>query len=418
MIYILFCIFLANIGYVAWVDRKYEKVGFNVLFSCSLLLVTYIYPVFIYQIMPDYSLFAYSSYSDKVIVKSTALVNLAYACYSFAYIRNLRKAIKIKANEQDFNKKIPKLVSMNQLKNFFLFEIILFCLFLLIGGRDFFIGTYKHTDVNNISGIFPQVWGMLQTFTLVLLIVNLGYNDKKVYMLISIIIITLLSVGHRTLPLNLLLVVIYFFHNKYSTKTLFLFAFLLFFVLSLIGRFRLSADTNIADVTSTEIGYFNFLEDFIVNSRNLYGLYDYVQSKGITYGVSMMGYFLYVIPFGQSLFISLTGVSSNEIRSEIITGVIEGDSSAGLGTHIVGDVYIAFGFIGVILLFYGLGYFVSWIRSKYYNGEKNAYIIYMTLVSGSIFMCRGAFFYSLKNIVWSIIIIGLWGLKAHKLEKK
>lgn len=368
--------------------------------------------------MPNYSLFAYSSYSERVIVKSTALANLAYACYSLGYtkwIKNKTQKLNIQANIM-----FPKLVHRNQLTFLFIFVIILFVCFLLIGGRDFFNAAYRDMDANNISGIFPQVWGMLQTFTLVLLIANLWYNDKKVYILIGIIIITLLSVGHRTLPLNLLLVVIYFFYYKYkySAKTLLLFAFSLFFVLSLIGRFRLSADTNITDVTSTGIGYFNFLEDFIVNSRNLYGLYDYAQSKGITYGVSMMGYILYVIPFAQSLFSSLTGISPNEMRSEIITSVIEGNSSAGLGTHIVGDVYIAFGFIGVMLLFYGLGYFVSWIRSKYYNGEKYAYIIYMILVSGSIFMCRGALFYSLKNIVWAIVIIGLCGLKTHQLEKK
>ena len=37
-------------------------------------------------------------------------------------------------------------------------------------------------------------------------------------------------------------------------------------------------------------------------------------------------------------------------------------------------------------------------------------IIYLVLLSGALFMCRGSFFYSLKNIVWSLVLIFIFGI--------
>jgi len=416
---VLLCLFLGNVLYIIWLDRKYETIGFNAFFSLSFFLVTYIYPVFIYQIMPTYSLFAYCSYNENIIVKSTALANLSYSCYGLGYIRYLKHAIKSGRLKQYVNIVFPRLVESSQLNKFSICEIILFGLLLLTGGLNAFKNFYSHENMGEVGSLFSQIWGIFQTFSYVLLISNFSYNRARVHMLLGGISIILLSVGTRTLPLNMMIVLMYFFCYKYkfSVGKLFSYGFLLFVILTAVGRFRSGNGTNVEDITAVEIGYFAFFEDFIVNSRNLYALYDYVLSHGITYGLSMIGYLLYVIPFGQSLFIALTGVSGNDMRSELVTGVIEGDSSAGLGTHIVGDVYLALGFMGIVLAFYYLGYLVSWMRTKFFNGSKYAYIIYMVLISGSIFMCRGALLYSFKNIVWSIVIIAAFGIKKRCIKE-
>lgn len=49
-------------------------------------------------------------------------------------------------------------------------------------------------------------------------------------------------------------------------------------------------------------------------------------------------------------------------------------------------------------------------------GNRKGTIIYLILLSGAMFMCRGSYFYSLKNIVWSLIIVSLFGI-IKKEEK-
>ena len=48
----------------------------------------------------------------------------------------------------------------------------------------------------------------------------------------------------------------------------------------------------------------------------------------------------------------------------------------GLGTNMVGDIYIAFGLIGVIVLMYYLGVFISYSYRRAQNGNSKYLLIY------------------------------------------
>ena len=82
------------------------------------------------------------------------------------------------------------------------------------------------------------------------------------------------------------------------------------------------------------------------------------------------------------------------------------DAPLGLGTHVVGDVYLSMGILGVVALFGFLGNFIT----KLENGAriyKNhfLYIAYLIFLSYSIFFCRGSFWGPIRGIIWSALIL-------------
>ena len=161
------------------------------------------------------------------------------------------------------------------------------------------------------------------------------------------------------MPLCIVSLIFYAFclKRKYSLKRILLYVVFAFIVFSIVGRLRLGPDQDLSGISANELGVLNYFEDFIVCSRNQYVIYDFVQRKGVTFGISALGYVLAVVPFSQSIVCSLFGLSDADLRSEVLT-TKWASSDAGLGTHIVGDVYLAFGLFGVIFLFYLLTYLI------------------------------------------------------------
>ena len=407
---VLFISVVFNAYYIFSKDRKIEIIGFNSIFSVSIILVTYIYPLFVYLVFPNYSLFGYS-YNERVITKATAQVNLAYSFYALGYMMILRKDInrnivKYK-NKFEFPLLLPK-TRISFLRNLI---VVMFIIIIITGGLAYFRNQYTGENNTAMNGVFGLVWVLFQTLCILLACVCLNTRDKKSFYLLGGIMASLMAVGSRTLSLCIILIFFYAIclRKKYSLKRIFFFGILAFVVFSIVGRFRSGIEQNMSDITANDIGVWNYFEDFIVCSRNQYVIFDYVQRNGTTLGVSSLGNILSVIPFAQSLVCSLFGLTEADLRSEVLTTKLA-SAESGLGTHIVGDAYLAFGLIGVVFLFFILGNIVA--KSRHYMFLKNhkGTIIYLVLLSGALFMCRGSFFYSLKNIVWSLVLIFIFGI--------
>lgn len=414
---VLFISVVFNAYYIFSKDKKNEIVGFNSIFSLSLILVTYIFPLFVYEVFPNYSLFGYA-YNEKVITKSTALVNVAYSCYAVGYLMVLENKPRRILNIRNSLYEFPTLVSKSRIPIFRRCVLFLFSVVVVAGGLTFFKKQYSGEDAGAMGGILSFVWLVFQTFCILFTCINLKYNDKKSFLLLALIMFLLLAVGSRTLPLCIVSLIFYAFclKRKYSLKRILLYVVFAFIVFSIVGRLRLGPEQDLSGISANELGVLNYFEDFIVCSRNQYVIYDFVQRKGVTFGISALGYVLAVVPFSQSIVCSLFGLSDADLRSEVLT-TKWASSDAGLGTHIVGDVYLAFGLFGVIFLFYLLGYIVAKSRRYMFLGNRKGTIIYLILLSGAMFMCRGSYFYSLKNIVWSLIIVSLFGIIKKRRKK-
>ena len=78
---------------------------------------------------------------------------------------------------------------------------------------------------------------------------------------------------------------------------------------------------------------------------------------------------------------------SNEIFTSIY---FSGDKIWGLGSNIIADVYISFGFIGTCLVFFVFGRFVKYLEIKTFIIQSSPYILALSFSSYSAFMfaCR------------------------------
>lgn len=144
---------------------------------------------------------------------------------------------------------------------------------------------------------------------------------------------------------------------------------------------------------------------------------DIVQREDITYGISMLSPFLAPIPFAQSLIINITGIDEDDMRSALIftkeTFGYVGDW--GLGTSILGDVYLAFGMLGVVILFILLGYFVNRARVDFQKSIFG-FVLYGILLSYSVYIVRAEYLYFVRYFVWCSLIV-LMGIKLQKIKK-
>lgn len=150
----------------------------------------------------------------------------------------------------------------------------------------------------------------------------------------------------------------------------------------------------------------DFLSDFYINNRSLYSLVGYTINHGYTYGLTLLSGILGVVPFLVGVFCSLTGIHSDflgsaQFNSFITLGHIR---NVGIGTNIVADIYLAFGLIGVVVIFYIFGKAVSLIK---YRSSYNIYymVAYYILVGRAMYTCRSGIFMNLQPILWSIAIL-------------
>ena len=109
------------------------------------------------------------------------------------------------------------------------------------------------------------------------------------------------------------------------------------------------------------------LTDFVVNAKTLYDGIDYTTVNGYMMGTSYVQYLFVFLPMGGSFFTKLlTGLDMDEV----VTGYLLtrfSDATYGLGTNMVGDIYMNFSFIGVFVLMALLGFLVARVRADIFS---------------------------------------------------
>ena len=389
--------------------RKVEFYGFNLLFTISFFGCCYIFPIFVYNIDDTFSLF-HHGYDYKVITKATCLASIAYSCYICGLSRNLRALINYKIRCSNAEIKITS--SNIHPDAVFKTTIIFFLLFIIAGGYNYLDNQYSEGVMQ--GGIITYFYVLVTLIPILLTyVLNCSFNVK--YIIASaVFVMLLLLTGSRTHPLALLLGAFYVYNQRYKVSP-YLIIGLLFIgliAMALLGATRGGQDLE----TESTVGFWGFFLDLIVNNRNLFDAYSLVQQNGILPTV-FLGPLLAAIPMGQSIFCTLTGVSENAMRSSayITFEHFGSNPPLGLGTNIVGDVYIGGGLLAVMILFYILGY---WITKSLYKihvcKDMKWYIFYLSLVTSGIFICRGSFFLFFRPFVWSIII--LYIIKKVKIK--
>ena len=312
------------------------------------------------------------------------------------------------------------ILTEKNVRNLFYFIVALFLIIVLGGGYNYFSSQYNVDSQGVTSSIFKYLFIVFNLLT-ILLSISLNVVKKRtlfyaIVSYISIVVIVYLATGSRTSPMAILLILSYtFLRNRLKLWQFLFVAFGGIILLSLVGATRstgVTAEGMIVEY-SVDRKWYDYILDMIVTNRNLYDAYDYVQSESITWGLTFLGSILAVVPFAQSLFCNIFGVPGYALGSaKFITFNIFGkDMPLGLGTHIVGDIYMGSGLVGIFVFFFLLGYFVSYSYQKMQDGSFRWMVVFLILLSDSVFMCRSTMFEVLRSVLWIQLFISLFGTK-------
>lgn len=411
-----FVIFIASSFIMLSSNCKYTLLKFELFFLLSFLFTNYVYPIVFYPINPYFSLFRIP-FNENYIVKGTALATLAATWFCVGIYE--KKTIKIHFKETfDIKKKlkIPRITT-----------ILLFLLFIPSLYTIYRSGVYSTEFESSYVNVILK-------YVILYVIFAFTYNNRTLKFgqfsrlaLSSIVIqftflyvILFLLIGSRTIPLNIVLfsillinILIYRISKKQITILIIGGALLL----TAVGLARGGSGIEGGAITSIwDIG-----TDLTINNRSLYVLIEEVDNHGVTYGATFLMNILSAVPFAQYLFLDISGlplstISSANLVTDLHFDSVQNEERFGLGTNLVGDVYLAFGLVGVIFLFWLFGYV---LRRLYFNigrGKTISLLIYALFFMSTIYYTRSGYLTPVRDIVWVLGVFWISNLRQFSHE--
>lgn len=374
---------------------------YDTLFLVSYTITFFVYPVFLYPIDPHFFTMFTFEFNDDFINKSSALAVVGSSIYCYT-----RGTYSCDNNSPQLTYHLPVF-------RYVVLAYIVFALFVLAGGlsrlNDIYDSGMIHTtSISNYISVFLSP-------VIIILVVTQFYNSYhkstkfriqnfSVLFIVFVLLYSLLvlSTGSRGGVINLVLSVIWifsFFYRKIRLIPLLIIVVSGALALALIGVFRADGDTS-------AFGFVDVFMDLIINNRNNFVAIEYVQDNGLTYGKSLLGNLLKVIPFLSGVVHNVFDLSIFETSSSMLltAETLGEDFTLGLGTSILADLYLAFGLCGVICGFYILGRFVSYLENNLSSGSIYVMIAYATMISNSVFVVRSEFFYIIGKLVYAYVI--------------
>ena len=353
---------------------------------------------FLYVNTEEFDMLFYRGIDKTLVMKASLLAFVGMTSYMVGAARIERHidVIRRKAVADRSHKVIP--IGM-----LFALFILYYAMFVYFDGLAYFEAQYKE-GVGAMAGnarIFQMISLMTVFSNIICAKLLLDYLQHGVFPKFGWIIfgvtafigLQVVMVGNRTVFSYLLLP--YFLCFFAYVKNMNLWKTTIVMVIGVIGMYAVQIIRQGGDTYSTSL--FRMLSDVIVPSQTFIASLEYVDKFGINFGQSFLPSFFGLVP-GLATFI---GDSARIGSAEIFTSYLyDGTNDSGVGTTIIADIYISFGFVGVILLMYFLGWFVH----KTWKNTLNDMIIQVSLFSTCIFMGRSAYLSPLRLMVWGIVI--------------
>lgn len=383
---------------------------FDVIFLIAFIFTYYMYPIFIFPINKTrFFMFNYG-FNENIITKSTLLASIGLHSFLIGLLRDDRERKKQILFEKKYSLTIVNLF------------LTLFVFLHFVQIFVFKAGLIYSSDGDANPAASGGIWGylsVLRTSAIMTALVfefnnyfrsekkNLTIQDFVLWIGILFEILITVSTGSRGGPLGILLVAfagIAILKGGFSYKKLLVLCFIGMALLSLIVVLRSGSafkySFNIIDMAM----------DLIINNYTLFLSYDYVQNNGIE-PFTLIGSFLSAIPFLQGLVVGAFNISIYKTSSARFFSllVLGNNSKFGVGTNIVGSLYLALGLTGVIVFMFLFGVFIKKINIS--PKTKNAPILklffYFEMMSVAVYMIRADYFYQVGKIVFGLVFLYL-----------
>jgi len=373
-------------------------------------MTNYVYPLFLYESDPYFSIFRHN-FNEQVISKATAIATIGICSYNLGQFD--------KGNV--FYKKAYKSISVKPVTKIDLYFLVVFFIHFFTANITYF----RSGLTGGENGSFFMIFSIYVVFKMFKNDSNLKkviQNNQFALSLIFIYILLNLYIGNRGEPMYIMmsLVICYALFIKKISIRLFLLmmvtALLLFFVVGRVrvsGRDATSAESMESRLSSIESvdNYLMYGEQLIINARSLYVLVDYGEQNGLNYGSTWVGPICSVVPYMQGFVKNTFNLEPQEFSTtELTTYLNFGKSNAdafGLGTNIIGDIYICFGAIGVMFWMFILGMFVKRMYVGALHQDTVSQLIYCCLFLFSVYYTRAVFLTPLRTTVWVYLLYRL-----------
>lgn len=342
--------------------------NFNIIFSITYFFIYFAYPCFVYPIAPKaFYLFTFG-FNDSTISKSTVLALVGYNSFVLGISLYKSKTIGTRKIEN-------KYYSIKLINIILTVLVPLFCLINIS-----YIGQSYSSDVLWFS---KGIWGYISLFKNGFIYLGIAFmfsNHKhKIYkhtfeekffiFLVCIDTASILILGSRTIPLILVLILIYYYSEiirPISFKKLILLITIGILALGILGWIRLGY--SITSMNNNGIGLLNFASELIVNNRTLFVGVDYADEKG-TLISSLLLPFCGLIPFLQSIVINIFNIPAHEVSSALFFTFLEfglgkNPDRIGLGTNMIASLYLGGKLIAVIVGMLFVGYIKEYIEKQ------------------------------------------------------
>jgi len=338
--------------------------------------------------------------------------------------------------QEAFDDKVQKIVKVGLIDNFL---FALFSIFILLVGPEFFSGNYDG----------GQNWGPGATYIFILVRVVLylriiyffsnyqyikilnpkytikkySFSNKLFLTILLIFLILFFMTGDRgpIIDIGILSIMCYsFFVKKISLKSLFFLILSGSLIMTIIGFGRSAIDQK---GNILEKGYKNYLEkenvgvtDELAGSIRIVfkAINEVPNNFDYFMGVTMASDLMTAIPFGSRFFIEATGLPELFLSSTYFFTI----SSQGVnytwgeGSEIIGDIYINFGTVGVLLLMFLLGYLITKFSHKaFLKRNMNYLVIFFLLTTASVYLNRSPLFGPVQLLFFGFILDKLFRLK-------
>lgn len=412
-------------------ELGYAAVTLNMIHWIFTLIFFFIAPLT--QVYSGYSPWAFLSVDNVATTNSCLIVILWILFYTIGSIF-LGKRIHLVPTETQ------QRISKGWLYVFTVISVI--CAMTIVARYGFF-NLFARADMKagedavEMSKMTSLLWSKISratiTFTEIVLIMTAIKKEFKVHKLLIISTIVMLlscfpaAVSRNeaaAIYLGLFLVFFYRDLDKFRQKPWYLFAFLLatlvFFPLLNVFRRTSFGDEKVFSMLYSMSQ--NLSDEYLSGNYDAFAMIgatvDYVKTYDLTYGYQLFGALLFFVP--RSIWVT------KPIGSGAMIAKTEGEMFSNISCPLVGEGYINFGILGVILFAFAFGVLCTVLDRKYWeNAPKDQNfsfikIAYPCLLPYYFFMLRGdlmsSFAYTSAYMVVFFVLCKLsgWHIKVGK----
>lgn len=403
--YVCFGLFLISFLLLLKVKKKENYFDFENIFLFSCLFVYFVYPCFVYPLNPKMFFMFDFSFNHDVITKGTSLALLGLQSFILGSVwKGSYKKTKDSLKQDTLKIFDTKKITFAHSLFFVLFFAVSY---------DFFLRKVYRGGLEGNTVYVYLIYQSLLTIALVLEFRNLyiakiqgiDYKINKLVLFFTIFtIVAYLYSGYRSAAIYIILILGICYSSFYKPIKLKLFLISVFVGALLMTFIALSRSSSIEennDFRGDSI-ILGATMDLIINARTLYVCVDYVQNNDILYGKTMIVTFFSFVPFSQRILFGLNILDISEASSGTFFTTLDfgKHSTFGVGSNIIADIFLSFGMIGVIFFMFALGRIqVVFYNFRFKNNIK-WFFCYAVIMGNVLYMSRGEYFFSMKNIFW------------------